>query len=340
MDRMGDLATMPNPVGVRISKVVMWDNGDRGWGEWMIWGHQITYQRAGQTIFGRDSHLNPDHKVEMSLADDEYITAVHGCATPDRVHRIHFVTTNVNTKATNHNHPIFGGGDHGESFCWDAPPGMMLVSLDVRHGPNSYGWSCVEQVTPVWGPCPPLRYELIVDEIKFPSELQTREVPVTCVARGNTRNNTENEIKTTLKWEHKVTLSSSLSVTGSVACTVGYKELQEVEIKPTFLGAEGGSVKAGMEVSFEVSGTFSTAVGWQQSKEEKLSIEQTATIPPGEELVNQAVYTMLEVTDVPWSGRLVSHYGNGFQLDSPIGGKFTGSKASTLDAGYVTRPIT
>jgi hypothetical protein len=99
-------------------------------------------------------------------------------------------------------------------------------------------------------------------------------------------------------------------------------------------------MKTGVELSFGFTGTYSATTGWQNTKEETFAIEQKVIIPPGEGLVNQVSYTTLQVTEIPCSGRLVSYYDNGLQLESPIGGKFTGSTASKLDAVYATRPIT
>jgi hypothetical protein len=90
----------------------------------------------------------------MLLADGEYITAVHGCATPDHVHQLRFVTTHANTKATNHDHPVFGGGNYVESFCWEAPPGMMLIGFNIRRCHQLWN---LEQLAPIWAPCPALR---------------------------------------------------------------------------------------------------------------------------------------------------------------------------------------
>ena len=107
-----------------------------------------------------------------------------------------------------------------------------------------------------------------------------------------------------LKWECKVTESSSLSVADSFAYTVGFKALQEVEMKPKVIGAQAGSMKTGVELSFAFSGTYSITTGWHNTKEDTFAIEQKVTIPTGEGLVNQASYTTLQVTEIPWSGHV------------------------------------
>jgi hypothetical protein len=65
-----------------------------------------------------------------------------------------------------------------------------------------------------------------VDEIKYPPELKAIEVPVAQIVHDSTRNGTKNNMEVTLKWECKVTESSSLSVADSFAYTIGFKALQ------------------------------------------------------------------------------------------------------------------
>ncbi|KAK0748303.1 hypothetical protein B0T21DRAFT_356268 [Apiosordaria backusii] len=344
-----DLAFIPNPLGVYIRSIHMYDNGNANSGVWELVDYSITYNRGAKEpihgsicgnpgwtdiVLGDNIRIPPigSRPVVIELADDEHITAVEGHATPGgSVHRLHFITTHTKTKVVNHNHPVVGGL-YGEPFRWDAPPGMMLIGFNSRK--SAY----VDQLAPIWGPKPPLAYRLTVDKVDYPDELLTKEVQVSDVARGTTRNLTKNDMTATLKWDCKTTISSHLTVTESKAVTSGFKSSIEVEVSAEVFGI-GATTKTGTEFSSETSGTYETEKGLEKFEEKTLGMEQQVTIPPGHKLTHKATYTTLAVKEIPWSGHLRADYGNGFYIDTPIEGTYSGSTASNLNTSYSVEPI-
>ena len=276
---------------------------------------------------GRAHGKNPGRKVVTTLGENEHITSVEGHATPNgRVHRLHFITTNAKTHVSKHDH-LVAGGVHGDPFRWVAPPGMILIGFHVRTG------SYVDQLTPIWGPTPPLRYEVKVKKVDYPEELPTKEVPVQDVGRGITRNLTQNDIKAKLTWRYTANVSSSISVIESKAMTSGYSASMEVEVSAEAFGV-GASTKLGFEMHTETSNSHTAENATEKSSGREFASEQEVTIPPGYKLSHKATYTALSVSDIPWSGYLRADYGNGFYIDTPIEGKYSGSSASKLNTEF------